>query len=67
MKEKHKEYEKWKKQAIEDINEISLTDHIAFDEFLDGLFDIAFLKGSAAAAKKATKQLKEKFKALDKK
>ncbi len=65
MKEKIKEFEKWKKKAIKEIKEVSLTRHIAFDELLNNLFDLAFLNGKTVGMESSVEKIREKIKTLE--
>jgi len=60
-KEKIK-FKKWKEETIESINEIVITNHIAFDEYMDSLFDLAFAKGRNKGARDFQKLLKKFYK-----
>ena len=57
--EKNEEFEKWKTDTIEDVNEIIVTDNMAFDEYLNSLFDFAFLKGKTVGLNGTVDKLKK--------
>lgn len=61
MKNEDPKYKEWKNKAIEDINEIVITDHIAFTEFLEQVLDLAFMHGKEIGMKESFEAMKKKL------